>query len=108
MALFRMDSLALVATSLGRILILNLNLNSIVEDITAGSSFALEPIRSLRFGLTEHKFYTIHHSYVVEWSLELQKALGYYSYPEAHNILVTDLILDKKPHLLICGGSRCV
>ena len=45
---------------------------------------------------------------MIEWSVELQKPLGYYAYPKASCILTADEIIESKPNLLICGGNNLV
>ena len=102
---FRDDTHLLVATSLGRLLIVNLNLNKVVQDLTATSSLTLEPITSLYMS---HKLYTLHQTYVVEWSIELQRPLGYYSYPNPYSVLSVQHPADLHPKLLLCGGSQTV
>lgn len=62
--IYRENSLALVGTSNGRLLILNLISHEIEEDITAKQTLKLSEINKILVS-GSHSFYTLHERYIV-------------------------------------------
>jgi hypothetical protein len=105
---YRENTLLLVGTSFGRILIVSLLGKKVLEDITGRYGLRLTPVNSIILGMGNHKFYSLHDNAVVEWSMELQKCLGYYSYNCPYSVLLTEKMSKDSQRLLISGGSKYI
>ena len=105
---YRDNSLLLVGTSGGRILIVNVVMKKVLEDVVAKNSLKLPPISSMKLSSGGHRFYSIHENCVAEWSMELQKCLGYYSYSSPYSFLYTDKASLDSSKILISGGSGII
>jgi hypothetical protein len=105
---YRENTLMLVGTSSGRILIVSLIGKKVLEDITGRYGLRLTPVNSMVMGVGNHKFYSLHDNGIVEWSMELQKCLGYYSYNCPYSVLLTERMCKDSQRLLISGGNKYV
>lgn len=105
---FRQGKLLLVGTSSGRILIVNISFQRIVQDIVKKNNLKLPGIRTLVLSSGGHKFYSLHENSVYEWSIQLQKCLGYYSYNCPYSVLYTQRLSFNSPKILISGPNRFI
>lgn len=79
-----------------------------MQDITKRNNLKLTSIRSMILSSGGHKFFSVHENCIAEWSMELQKCLGYYSYSCPFSVLFTEKLSQESSKLLISGGNKYI